>query len=80
MFCCNAYQEHHHHHSMTSDCGPEYSLEGWKLSESRNMYSIEGTSTERLGLKGPPVLRNAIVISRSPFLLSPNVALFCEIS
>ena len=36
--------------------------------------------TVRPGLKGPPVLRNAIVISRSPFLLSPNVALFCEIS
>ena len=35
--------------------------------------------TVQPGLKGPPVSRNAIVISRSPFLWSQNVELFSEI-
>ena len=36
-------------------------------------------STVQPGLKGPPVSRNAIVISRNPFLWSQNVELFSEI-
>ena len=44
------------------------------------LFNVLVVGTVRPGLKGPPVSRSAIVISRSPFLLFPNVALFCEIS